>query len=87
MVMKGLGEGIVDETDAQARIIANASRHLTETAQGAVGGVTNNRATYNQQSSISFAGATFIIRNESDIHELAVEITDLTRKRQRAFGS
>ena len=87
MVMKGLGEGIVDETDAQARIIANASRHLTETAQGAVGGVTNNRATYNQQSSISFAGATFIIRNESVIHELAVEITDLTRKRQRAFGS
>ena len=46
----------------------------------------DNRRTYNQQSTISFAGSNFYIRDEQDAYALAVEIASLTRRQQRGRG-
>ena len=46
----------------------------------------DNRRTYNQQSSISFAGSNFYINDRQDAYALAVEIASLTRRQQRGRG-
>ena len=48
MAMKGLGEGVLKETEAQAKAIRNASRFLTsEAAESAIGYTqTDNSRTY-----------------------------------------
>ena len=54
MVMRGLGEGVLQETAHQQRVIRNAARYLTDAAQGGVSAATvsnDNRRTYNQNSS------------------------------------
>jgi phage-related protein len=89
MMMRGLGEGIEKETKAQAKVVRNAARYLTEEAQsnivaGSV--VTDNRQTYNQQSTVKLSGNNFYIRDDSDIHALAVEITQLGKRRQSGLG-
>jgi len=88
MTMKGFGEGILKESRVQARIVKNAARYLTGEAQeGAVAfGTTDNRKTYNSNSSISFSGSNFYIRDEQDIRSLAIEIATLTRRQQRGRG-
>ena len=88
MTMKGLGEGVLRESKEQAKIIRNASRFLTEEAKGAsiMPGTTDNRRTYNQQSSVSLTGNTFYIRDEQDVKALAIEIAALTRRQQRGKG-
>ena len=88
MAMKGFGEGILTESRNQARIIRNASRYLTEEAKdGAIAyGVTDNRRTYNQQSSVSLSGNTFYIRDEKDVQALAIEIASLTKRKQAGRG-
>ena len=88
MTMRGFGEGVELETRNQAEIIANAARYLTSEARYAAAGSSSvsNRNTYNQHSTISFAGSTFVIRSESDIHSLAVELADLATRKQRGVG-
>ena len=88
MTMKGFGEGVLEETRAQALIMKNASRYLTGEAQeGAIGYVsTDNRKTYNSTSSVNLSGNNFYIRNEQDIRSLAIEIATLTRRQQRGRG-
>ena len=88
MTMKGLGEGVLRESKEQAKIIRNASRFLTAEAKGAsiMPGATDNRRTYNQQSSVSLTGNTFYIRDEQDVKALAIEIAALTRRQQRGKG-
>ena len=75
-------------TQNQAHIIRNASRYLTEEAKdGAIAyGVTDNRRTYNQQSSVSLAGNTFYIRDDKDVQALAIEIASLTKRKQTGRG-
>ena len=46
----------------------------------------DNRRTYNQQSSISFAGSNFYINDRQNAYALAVEIASLTRRQQRGRG-
>ena len=46
----------------------------------------DNRRTYNQQSTISFAGSNFYINDQQDAYALAVEIASLTRRQQRGRG-
>ena len=89
MVMRGFGEGISGEAKTQARIIGNAARYLTGVARDSALGTTqnDNRRTYNQQSTVSFAGSNFYIRDENDIHALAQEIAALTRRQQRGYGA
>lgn len=89
MTMKGFGQGVLQETKEQAQIIRNASRYLTtEAGSSAVAATNDNRKTYNtdNSTSFSFAGATFQIRSEQDVRDLAVEIATLTRRNQRGRG-
>ena len=89
MAMKGMGEGFLEGQREQAKIIRNASRYLTEEAQGGivVGSTHNdNRQTIRQDSSVNLTGNSFYIRSDRDIHDLAVEIATLTRTQQRGRG-
>ena len=89
MAMKGLGQGVLKESKAQAKVIRNAARYLTgEAKAGSIMTTSNdNRRTYNQQSSISFAGSNFYINDRQDAYALAVEIASLTRRQQRGKKS
>ena len=88
MAMKGFGQGVMTESRAQAQIIRNAARYLTEEArEGAiVNHTTANQKTYNQSSNVTLTGNTFAIRDEQDIYALATEIAALTRRQQRGKG-
>lgn len=88
MSMKGISQGYLKESKEQGRVIRNATRYLTgEAKSGAI--VTNsndNRRTYNQNSSVSFAGSSFYIQDKQDAYSLAVEIASLTKRQQRGRG-
>ena len=88
MLMKGMGEGVISEVKSQARIIRNAARYLTDEAgEGAIAYTSSdNRKTYNQQSSVNLTGNTFYVRDEQDVHSLAVEIAALTKRQQHGVG-
>ena len=88
MTMKGFGEGILEESKVQAKIVRNAARYLTGEAQeGAIAfGSTDNRKTYNNTSSVNLTGNNFYVRDEQDIRSLAVEIATLPRRQQRGRG-
>ena len=88
MSMRGYGEGVIKESKAQAKIIQNAARFLTGEAKS--GSITttriDNRRTYNNQNTISFAGSNFYISDKQDAYALAVEIANLTKRQQRGKG-
>ena len=88
MTMRGWGVGVLKETKKQARTIRNATRYLTsEAMNGSTAPASNdNRRTYNQNSTISFAGSHFHVRDSQDAYALAVEIAALTRRQQRGRG-
>jgi len=88
MTMKGFGQGVLLESKAQAKTIQDAARFLTDEAKsGSVAYTTSdNRRTYNQQSSVNLSGNTFYVRDEQDIRSLAVEIATLTKRQQRGKG-
>ena len=88
MSMRGWGVGVLKETKQQARTIRNATRYLTDEAINGSASSTNNdnRRTYNQNSTISFAGSNFYVRDSQDAYSLAVEIASLTRRQQRGKG-
>lgn len=88
MTMKGFGQGVLTESKAQARIIRNAARYLTDEAkEGAIiHNATTNQKTYNQNNTVTLTGNTFTIRDEQDIFALATEIAALTRRQQRGKG-
>jgi len=88
MTMKGFGQGVMEESKEQAKIIRNAARYLTDEArEGAiVNNATTNHRTYNQNSTVNLSGNTFTIRDEQDIYALATEIAALTRRQQRGKG-
>jgi hypothetical protein len=88
MAIRGLGQGAMLESKAQAKVIQNAARFLNGAAQGGAFSTTSNdnRRTYNQTGSVNLSGNNFYIRDEQDIHSLAVEIASLTRRQQRGKG-
>ena len=88
MTMEGFGEGVLRETEAQAKIIRNASRFLTDEAQaGAISTTsTDNRRTYNNNVSSTVQVAQMVVRDDQDIRALAIEIASLTRRQQRGRG-
>ena len=88
MAIKGLGLGALLESKAQAKIIRNAARFLTDEAkEGAVAYSKNDtRRTYNQQSSVTLTGNTFYVRDDQDVRALAIEIASLTKRQQRGRG-
>ena len=89
MAMKGFGEGVLRETEAQARAIQNASRYLTSVAQT---GVSSNyaydqRRTYNQNAVSTIQVERLYVRDEQDVRSLAIEIAQLTKRQQAAVGA
>ena len=87
MMMAGLGEGVLQSTEEQAKIIRNATRYLTgEAAGAAVVPVTNSKTTNSYDDSITFSGNEFSIRSEQDIRDLAREIAALTKRQQAGKG-
>ena len=88
MTMRGMGEGVVKETKAQAKIIRNAARYLTgEARDGAIPTANNdNRRTYNNSVNSTIQVQQMVVRDEQDIRALAVEIAALTRRSQRGKG-
>lgn len=88
MTMKGFGEGVLMESKAQAKAIQNASRFLTgEAKESAIAySTSDNRKTYNLQSSVSLTGNTFYVRDDKDVYSLATEIAALTKRQQRGKG-
>ena len=83
-----MDRGVLLESKAQAKTIQNAARFLTDEAKsGSVAySTSDNRRTYNQQSSVNLSGNTFYVRDEQDIRSLAVEIATLTKRQQRGKG-
>ena len=87
MTMRGFGEGILQETVRQGRIIANAARYLTgEAREGAVAYNNDNRKTYQSTNTVNLSGNTFYIRDQADIRSLATEIATLTKRQQHGRG-
>ena len=88
MAMKGLGQGALLESKAQAKVIRNAARFLSGEAQAGVGGSASydNRKTYNQQATSTIHVEKLYVRDEQDIRSLAIEIASLTKRQQRGRG-
>lgn len=87
MTMRGFGEGVLQESKAQVKIIANAARYLTSAAKGGIGSASyDNRRTFNQNTTSNIQVDKLYIRDEQDIRSLAVEIAMLTRRQQRGKG-
>jgi len=88
MTMKGWGQGMLLESRAQAKVVANAARYLTDTAKtSSIAYASNdNRRTYQQSSNVTLTGNTFQVRDEKDIQALAIEIAALTRRQHQARG-
>lgn len=88
MTMEGFGEGVLESTKEQAKVIKNASRYLTgEAKEGTIAtGSTDNRRTYNNNVHSTVQVAQMVVRDEQDIRSLAVEIASLSRRQQRGRG-
>ena len=89
MTMRGFGEGILAETEAQSKAIRNAARYMTESAAGGAASVNTydqRRTTYNQDASSTIQVDKLYVRDEQDVHSLAIEIAQLTKRRQRGKG-
>ena len=88
MVMKGFGQGILEESENQAKVIRNASRFLTDEAKEASIGYNTSydQRKYDQSSSVNLTVGSLNVRSDQDIHDLAVEIAGLTRRQQRGKG-
>lgn len=89
MTMRGFGEGVLQEMDAQARVIRNAARYLTSEAKDGVTGIVstdNRKTTYNETSSVNLYVDSMSIRDRQDIESLASEIASLTKRRQVGRG-
>ena len=87
MMMRGLGEGVLESTEEQARIVRNASRYLSGEAASAVVPVTNSRTNNSYDDSITISGNDFNISSEQDIRDLAREIAVLTKRQQAGKGA
>ena len=88
MTMKGWGQGVLKESRAQAKVVSNAARYLTDTAKTSsiAYASQDNRRTYNQSSAVNLTGNTFQIRDDKDVQSLAIEIAALTRRQHLGQG-
>ncbi len=89
MTMKGFGEGVLEESKKQQRILRNATRFLTDSAkEGAIAysSQDNRRINNNTNQSVNLNIQSMQIRDEQDIRSLAIEIATLTKRQQRGKG-
>ena len=88
MTMRGWTEGIQMEASNTQKAISNAAHYLTDSASGIVSNMNSydNRTTVNSSSNVNLHVESLQVRDEQDIHALAVEIATLTKNNQRARG-
>ncbi|MGJ4848946.1 hypothetical protein ACH6CV_01710 [Bacillota bacterium Meth-B3] len=88
MAMKGLGEGVLLEREAQAKVIRNAARFLTGVAQAGVGGTSSyyNRKTYHQDQSVTVRVDRLYVRDEKDVRSLAIELAQFNKTQYAGVG-
>lgn len=88
MTMRGWTEGIQMEAASTQKAISNAAHYLTDSASGIVSNMNSydNRTMVNSSSSVNLHVENLQVRDEQDIHALAVEIATLTKNNQRARG-
>lgn len=84
--MKGFGEGFIGELPGQEKLMINAMKHLKGELGGATAGTTDNRRTYNSESTVNLTVERMEIRDQQDIQSLAAELAGLTRTQQRGRG-
>ncbi len=88
MMVRGIGEGTILESKAQAKIIQNAARYLTGAAQAGVGGSSSydNRRTYHQDQSVTVQVDKLYVRDEKDVRSLAIELAQFNKTQYAGMG-
>jgi hypothetical protein len=88
MMVRGIGEGTILESKAQAKIIRNAARYLTGAAQASVGGSNSydNRRTYHQDQSVTVQVDKLYVRDEKDVRSLAIELAQFNKTQYAGVG-
>ena len=88
MMVRGIGEGTILESKAQAKIIQNAARYLTGAAQAGVGGTSSydNRRTYHQDQSVTVQVEKLYVRDEKDVRSLAIELAQFNKTQYAGMG-
>ena len=88
MMVRGIGEGTILESKAQAKVIQNAARYLTGTAQS---GATmsksiDNRRTYHQDQSVTVQVDKLYVRDEKNLRSLAIELAQFNKTQYAGMG-
>ena len=87
MMVRGIGEGTILESKAQAKIIQNAARYLTGAAQaGVVSSSYDNRRTYHQDQSVTIQVDKLYVRDEKDVRSLAIELAQFNKTQYAGMG-
>ena len=88
MMVRGIGVGVEQEGKAQAKVIQNAARYLTDAAQAGVGGSTSydNRRTYHQDQSVTVQVDKLYVRDEKDVRSLAIELAQFNKTQYAGMG-
>jgi len=88
MMVRGIGEGTILESKAQAKIIQNAARYLTGAAQAgaSVSSAYDNRRTYHQDQSVTVQVDKLYIRDEKDVRSLAIELAQFNKTQYAGMG-
>ena len=88
MMVRGIGEGTTLESKAQAKIIQNAARYLTDAAQAGIGNSNSydNRRTYHQDQSVSVQVDKLYVRDEKDVRSLAIELAQFNKTQYAGMG-
>jgi hypothetical protein len=87
MAVRGIGVGAVEESKVQAKVMRNAVRFLSDSAQDGIAVGSAPTSTTNTYSTSTVVQVDkFISNDKQDITSLAVEVASLTRRRQRGKG-
>lgn len=78
MTMKGLGEGVLNESRAQAKVIQNAARYLTSEAKAGSITTTGNddRKNCSSTGTVSFAGSNFHVMTSRTFSPRLLKLPD-----------
>jgi hypothetical protein len=88
MMVRGIGEGTILESKAQAKIIQNAARYLTGAAHTHVSmrNSYDNRRTYHQDQRVTVQVDKLYVRDEKDVRSLAIELAQFNKTQYAGMG-
>lgn len=87
MLIRGVGEGVTDESKYASKMMANATKYMVDSARDTLpAGTTNNTRTYNNDNSIVINLDGVSMRDEQDIRSLAIELAAFTQRGNQQKG-